>query len=149
MDIVDSLILRRRLSARQPLLLSLISLLILGSNTLAAQAGVGSSNVKNTNIANFEDIAARAGLTATTIFGGVDTKKYILETTGTGVAIFDYDNDGWPDIFIVNGIMLEASSGENAPTNHLYRNNHDGTFADVTSESRLGFDGMGPGRMRR
>jgi hypothetical protein len=148
MDRVDSLILRRCLSARQSLLLSFISLLILGSNTLAAQAGAGSSNLKNANIAYFEDIAGRAGLTATTIFGGVDTKKYILETTGTGLAIFDYDNDGWPDIFLVNGIMLEASSKEEAPTNHLYRNNHDGTFADVT-ESRPGFDGMGTGRMRR
>src|SRR6516164_1179615 len=53
-------------------------------------------------IANFMDIAETAGLTWTTVFGGVDTKKYILETTGTGVAIFDYDNDGWPDIFVVN-----------------------------------------------
>ena len=42
------------------------------------------------------------------VFGGIDTKKYIIETTGTGVAIFDYDNDGWPDIFIVNGTTLEG-----------------------------------------
>ena len=137
MDIVDSLILRRRLSARQPLLLSLISLLILGSNTLAAQAGVGSSTVKNANIANFEDIAARAGLTATTIFGGVDTKKYIIETTGAGVAIFDYDNDGWPDIFFVNGTTLELASSGNGPSGHLYRNNHDGTFTDLTIKAGL------------
>src|SRR5947209_1243087 len=54
-------------------------------------------------IADFEDVAEKAGLTMMNIFGGVDTKKYIIETTGTGVAIFDYDNDGWPDIFIVNG----------------------------------------------
>ncbi|HEV7511370.1 MAG TPA: hypothetical protein VGO27_06705, partial [Candidatus Acidoferrum sp.] len=53
-------------------------------------------------LANFSDIAEKAGLTAVNVFGGVDTKKYIIETTGTGVAIFDYDNDGWPDIFIVN-----------------------------------------------
>ncbi len=145
MDIVDSLILRRRLSARPLLLLSFVFLLIVASNTLAAQAGAGSSNVKNTNIAYFEDVAARAGLTATTVFGGVDTKKYILETTGTGVAIFDYDNDGWPDIFIVNGIMLEASGGENAPTNHLYHNNHDGTFADVTLKAGLVSTGWGQG----
>src|SRR5271157_1279241 len=54
-------------------------------------------------VANFVDIAEKAGLTMKNVFGGVDSKKYIIETTGTGVAIFDYDNDGWPDIFFVNG----------------------------------------------
>src|SRR5215469_15852425 len=60
-----------------------------------------------TPIANFTDEAEKAGLIAPNIFGGIDTKKYILETTGNGVAIFDYDNDGWPDIFLVNGTRLE------------------------------------------
>ena len=54
-------------------------------------------------IARFVDVAAKAGLSAPNVFGGVDTKKYIIETTGTGVAIFDFDNDLWPDIFLVNG----------------------------------------------
>src|SRR5260370_6235386 len=58
-------------------------------------------------IATFADIAEKAGLTAQNIFGGLNTKKYIIETTGTGVAIFDYDNDGWPDIFLINGMKLE------------------------------------------
>src|SRR6267378_1455677 len=58
--------------------------------------------------ANFTDVAEKAGLTLQNIFGGVETKKYIIETTGTGVAIFDYDNDGWPDIFLVNGTRLEG-----------------------------------------
>src|SRR5262245_31315286 len=53
--------------------------------------------------AHFEDIASKAGLTTSNVFGGVNTKTYIIETTGAGVAIFDYDNDGWPDIFFVNG----------------------------------------------
>jgi enediyne biosynthesis protein E4 len=88
-------------------------------------------------IANFTDIAEKAGLTATNVFGGVDTKKYIIETTGTGVAIFDYDNDGWPDIFIVNGTTLEGFPPGKAPTNHLYHNNHDGTFTDVTVKAGL------------
>jgi hypothetical protein len=57
-------------------------------------------------IVNFIDIAEKAGLTAPNVFGGIDTKKYIIETTGNGVAIFDYDNDGWPDIFLVNGTRL-------------------------------------------
>ena len=49
------------------------------------------------------------------IFGGIETKKYIIETTGTGVAIFDYDNDGWPDIFLVNGTRLEGTKIEAGP----------------------------------
>src|SRR5260370_25591415 len=79
----------------------------------------------NPGIANFMDIAEKEGLTAVNVFGGVETKKYIIETTGTGVAIFDYDNDGWPDIFIVNGTTLEGFPSDQAPTNHLYHNNHD------------------------
>ncbi len=97
-------------------------------------------------IAYFIDEAAKAGLTARNVFGGVNTKKYIIETTGTGVAIFDYDNDGWPDIFLVNGTTLDqAHSSAVAPTNHLYRNNHDGTFTDVTEKAGLLHSGWGQG----
>jgi hypothetical protein len=81
------------------------------------------------------------------VFGGKDTKKYIIETTGTGVAIFDYDNDGWPDIFLVNGTTLEGfpAGKTTAPRNHLYRNNHDGTFTDVTTKAGLTATGWGQG----
>jgi hypothetical protein len=96
-------------------------------------------------IANFTDVAEKAGLTMANVFGGKDTKKYIIETTGTGVAIFDYDNDGWPDIFLVNGTTLEGFPAGTAPTNHLYRNNHDGTFADVTAKAGLTATGWGQG----
>ena len=58
--------------------------------------------------ADFRDLAAAAGLSARTIIGGETTKEYILETTGGGVAIVDYDNDGWADIFLVNGARLKA-----------------------------------------
>ncbi len=96
-------------------------------------------------IANFTDIAEKAGLTAQNIFGGLDTKKYIIETTGTGVAIFDYDNDGWPDIFLVNGTKLEGFPAGTGPSNRLYRNNHDGTFTDVTAKAGLTATGWGQG----
>jgi hypothetical protein len=90
-------------------------------------------------------MAKKAGLTDSVVFGGVDTKKYILETTGTGVAIFDYDNDGWPDIFIVNGTSLDAPPSRKAPMSHLYHNNHDGTFTDVTQKAGLTRSGWGQG----
>jgi hypothetical protein len=97
-------------------------------------------------IAWFTDDAEKAGLTTQNVFGGLETKQYIIETTGTGVAIFDYDNDGWPDIFMVNGTRLDGYPAGKGPTNHLYRNNHDGTFADVTVQAGLaGAPGWGQG----
>src|SRR5712691_11031302 len=95
-------------------------------------------------IANFTDVAEKAGLTMTTVFGGKDSKKYIIETTGTGVAIFDYDNDGWPDIFLVNGTTLEGFPAATAPTNHLYRNHH-----RRHREGRTDGHGLGAGSLRR
>jgi enediyne biosynthesis protein E4 len=96
-------------------------------------------------MAEFVDAAEKAGLTATNVFGGNHSSAYILESTGTGVAIFDYDNDGWPDIFLVNGTTLEGFPAATAPTNHLYRNNHDGTFSDVTEKAGLLDTGWGQG----
>jgi hypothetical protein len=105
-----------------------------------------SESAQPNKIAYFVDQAAKAGLVANNVFGGVDTKKYIIETTGTGVAIFDYDNDGWPDIFVVNGTTLDAlAKGTAAPTNHLYHNNRDGTFTDVTAKAGLAHTGWGQG----
>jgi enediyne biosynthesis protein E4 len=106
---------------------------------------VAAESAKAPPIANFTDVAAKAGLTMTNVFGGRDTKKYIIETTGTGVAIFDYDNDGWPDIFLVNGTTLEGFPAGKGPTSHLYRNNHDGTFTDVTAKAGLTATGWGQG----
>src|SRR5450755_2287108 len=108
-------------------------------------AAFAAETAKTQPIANFTDIAEKAGLTMSNVFGGKDTKKYIIETTGTGVAIFDYDNDGWPDIFLVNGTTLEGFPKGNAPTNHLYHNNHDGTFTDVTAKAGLPATGWGQG----
>jgi len=96
-------------------------------------------------VAYFTDLAEKSGLAMLNVFGGIDTKKFIIETTGTGVAIFDYDNDGWPDIFLVNGTTLEGFPKGKTPTNHLYRNNHNGTFTDVTAKAGLSATGWGQG----
>ena len=117
--------------------------LLLPISLLLSASQLPKSNPKP--IAHFTDIAKRAGLTVTEVFGGVNTKKYIIETTGTGVAIFDYDNDGWPDIFVVNGTTLDPSPSAKAPTSHLYHNNHDGTFTDVTQKAGLTHTGWGQG----
>jgi len=93
----------------------------------------------------YEDIAARAGLNSVTVIGGVDRKTYFLETVGGGIALLDYDNDGWLDIFIVNGWRLEGFPRGQEPTNHLYRNNCDGTFTDVTMAAGLVRAGWGQG----
>jgi hypothetical protein len=124
--------------------LSWISLaLLLPFTFFFSAAQLPKSNPKP--LAHFTDIAKIAGLTDSVVFGGVDTKKYIIETTGTGVAIFDYDNDGWPDIFIVNGTSLDPPLYGKAPTSHLYHNNHDGTFTDVTQKASLTHTGWGQG----
>ena len=78
--------------------------------------------------------------------GEMNTKKYIIETTGSGVAVIDYDHDGWPDIYVVNGTALDPSAESGPPpTGHLYRNNHDGTFTDVTRKAGLTATGWGQG----
>jgi hypothetical protein len=94
---------------------------------------------------DFRDIAPSAGLTARTVIGGERTKQYILETTGGGAAILDYDDDGWSDIFLVNGAALEKPEGTEPPLSHLYRNAGDGTFTDVTAKSGLTGRGWGQG----
>jgi hypothetical protein len=85
--------------------------------------------------ARFTDVANAAGLRAPVIYGGVDTKRYIMEANGCGCAFLDYDNDGWMDIFLLSGTRLEGDPPE--ATNRLYKNNRDGTFTDVTDKAGL------------
>ena len=94
---------------------------------------------------NFVDIAARAGLTAKTVAGDEKRKKYIIETTGSGAAFIDYDNDGWPDVFLVNGSTLAGFPKGQEPTSHLYHNNGDGTFTDVSRKAGVALTGWGQG----
>ncbi len=93
----------------------------------------------------FTDIARSAGLNDVFYCGGDTTKKYIIETLGGGVALFDYDNDGYLDAFFVTGSTLDGFPPGRAPTNQLYRNNHDGTFTKVTAQAGLAQAGWGQG----
>jgi len=93
---------------------------------------------------SFVDVADRAGLRAPSIYGGTDRKRFIIETNGAGAAFLDYDNDGWVDAFVAGGVRLKEGTREvepyaagTAPTSHLYHNNHDGTFTDVTERAGL------------
>src|SRR5438270_12574008 len=79
-----------------------------------------SQNANAKPIVHFTDVAQKAGLVAPVIFGGENTKKYIIETTGTGVAIFDYDNDGWPDIFVACGSKIGRVPCSEVVTSQLY-----------------------------
>lgn len=94
---------------------------------------------------SFVNCAREAGLNAKTIFGGEHQNKYLLETTGCGVAFYDYDNDGWLDIFLVNGERLEGFPDGQEPTSHLFKNNRDGTFTDVTVKAGVAHSGWGQG----
>src|ERR1700730_13470894 len=88
--------------------------------------------------AHFVDVGETAGLHAPVIYGGVDRKKYIVESTGCGCAFIDYDNDGWMDLFVLSGTRFEGAPP--GTTNRLYKNNRDGTFTDVTEEAGLRSD---------
>jgi len=129
-----------------PALLLLSGLLLLAPGTPAqgpsakpTAAAVVSGKV------HFEDIAPKVGLDALNVYGGDTHKEFIIETTGNGAIIFDYDNDGWPDIYLPNGSTIEGYPKEKAPIGHLYHNNQDGTFSDVTARSGLGRSGWGQG----
>lgn len=89
------------------------------------------------------DVAEKAGLRMPVVYGGVERKQYILEAVGCGAALFDFDNDGWLDIFLLTGSRLDSPPAE--ATNRLYRNNRDGTFTDVTERAGLRWTGWASG----
>lgn len=113
---------------------------------LLQAAAVPHSGHAGTSPVQFVDVAQQAGVTATNVWGGVDHKRSIIEAKGSGLAFFDYDHDGWLDIYLTNGNRLDTvwPAGK-APTAHLYKNNRDGTFTDVTEKSGLGVSGWQTG----
>jgi enediyne biosynthesis protein E4 len=120
---------------------------VLAVTLCAAASGAGGPAVPASKPAisaiTFKDITASAGIRFThnnAAFG----KKYLPETMGPGVAFIDYDNDGWPDIFLVNG-MDWPGHGTKHTTPKLYHNNHDGTFTDVTRKAGLDVEMFGMG----
>lgn len=130
-------------SRRDFVRLSLGSAAFMAARQLSAQ-GVAAHTVKplprpapsgRPFYAHFVDVAATAGLHAPVIYGGVESKKYILEATGCGCAFIDYDNDGWVDLFLLSGTRLDGDPP--GATNRLYKNNRDGTFTDVTEKAGL------------
>jgi hypothetical protein len=135
------------------------SLVVLGSSLLDALAtpvwrwrssavveAATSSSPPSSSPVTFVDVAREAGLNTPNVWGGVEHKRSIIEAKGSGIAFFDYDGDGWLDIYLTNGTRLGAEwpAGE-APTSHLYRNNRDGTFTDVTGKSGLARTGWQTG----
>ncbi len=94
----------------------------------------------------FEDATRAAGLSGWRHEMGTPQKKHIIETDGSGVALIDYDNDGWLDIYLVNGSTFDALSGKRTPPHAaLFHNNHDGTFTDVAEKCGVSNDRWGFG----
>src|SRR5882762_2075661 len=133
------------------------SLIVLGSTILDAlttplwkwnRGLVLQSNAANPAIpaVQFVDVAREAGLNVPNVWGATDHKRYIIEAKGSGLAFFDYDNDGWLDIYLSNGTRLGEKWPEGkAPTTQLFRNNRDGTFTNVTEKSGLARSGWQTG----
>jgi enediyne biosynthesis protein E4 len=94
----------------------------------------------------FEDVSRQAGLTSWRYAGGSPEKRYIVESLGSGVALLDYDNDGWLDIYLVNGMTYDAMNGKaESPHAALFHNNHDGTFTNVAAKAGVTNDRWGVG----
>lgn len=149
---------QRRFPAQRPIvslcLPIAIPLLLAVAASCHAQIGVATGNGVATlakplppgmkpPVVRFEDIAAQAGLTGVNVSGAATNKQYIVETTGNGVAILDYDNDGLPDILFVNGDSFQHDGAP--PTPFLYHNLGGLKFEDVTKKAGLAHTGWGQG----
>ncbi len=138
--------------------------LVFGVGELHGQAGMGAQSgpiqatptggkvpitaggIVDTGPAIFQDVTKQAGLSGWNHVMGTAEKKLILETNGSGVGLIDYDNDGWLDIYMVNGSTFNALDGkEPSPHAALFHNNHDGTFTDVATQAGVTNDRWGFG----
>ncbi len=116
-------------------------LVLLPAILLIRQAGIGAA--AETASIQFRDVTQQAGIRFVHNNGAFG-KKFLPETMGPGVAFIDYDNDGWPDIFLVNGMDWPGHVQKHS-TPKLYHNNHDGTFSDVTHKAGLDAELFGMG----
>src|SRR5271157_5964247 len=109
-----------------------------------------SENSSPSSQVTFRDVATEAGITPTLICGNPE-KNYIVEVYGSGCVWFDYNNDGYTDLYIVNGSTIEnllhPAAVKNPPRNYLFRNNGDGSFTDVTREAHVPGFGWGGGAL--
>jgi hypothetical protein len=131
-------------SIRRTFLIAAVALICLASARQAGKTAVSApASVDEDYGVKFTNVARMAGITHKTIYGDERKNKYLLETTGCGVAWLDYDNDGWLDLFFVNGTRLGGFPKGEEPAARLYHNNRDGTFTDVTKQSGLARAGWG------
>ena len=126
---------QRRNSAINTFILLSIVVVLCYATPLSARADTG---------IQFVDVTQEAGIRWKHT-DGRSGQKYFMETLGSGAAFFDYDADGDPDLYFVNGAPLPGYIAQDVPTNCLYRNNGDGTFTDVTEKSGVGDTGYGHG----
>ena len=117
-----------------------------GGNFDAQHRPITAGGYVKTGPVVFQNVAAQAGLTSWRNITGTPEKRVIIEAKGSGVCLLDYDRDGWLDIYLVNGSTLDALSGKTTqPHAALFRNNHDGTFTDVTEKAGVANDRWGLG----
>ena len=128
---------KRRPETRPAAAILLGALALLLANLPRVSAAPASTTIQ------FRDITQQAGIHFVHNNGAFG-KKYLPETMGPGVAFIDYDNDGWPDIFLVNGMDWPGHVKQHT-TPHLYHNNHDGSFTDVTRKAGLAVEMFGLG----
>src|SRR5215467_14552404 len=119
----------------------IVCLLVAGS-TISRQVGAVTGRDEGVGV-SFTNVAQQAGLNINMIYGDEHRNRYLLETTGGGAAFIDYDNDGWQDVFLVNGTRLDGLSPNLNSTNRLFRNTGNGKFIDVTEKAGLVRSGWG------
>ncbi len=121
-----------RLSASS--LLALLALTLIGCHSPKPTGGSGAPPGQPAAPEAFVDVAETSGLAAFTHTDGGSGRKYFMEQMGSGLALFDYDNDGWLDVYFCSGSPLPGYKGP-PPSNRLFRNRQDGTFEDVTEKA--------------